>query len=96
MLVSPSPFPFILAASPFPFLTVELTNKNITYIKDMPKGLKPALPESCAAEFGLPAQAMTVASMEYLARKGVLYFNLHTKANTFYGEMRGQIYPAQN
>ncbi len=29
---------------------------------------------------------------EALARKGVLYFNLHTKAHTFYGEMRGQIY----
>jgi hypothetical protein len=37
---------------------------------------------------------MTISSLEYLARKGVLYFNLHTKANTFYGEVRGQIYPA--
>ena len=76
-------------------MSVELTNKNVTFIKDMPHGLKPALPESCPAELGfLPTQAMTVAALEYLARKGVLYFNLHTKANTFYGEMRGQIYPA--
>ena len=74
-------------------LSVELSNKNITYIKDMPHGLKPALPESCPAELGfLPTQAMTIASLEYLARKGVLYFNLHTKAHSFYGEMRGQIY----
>jgi hypothetical protein len=76
-------------------LTVELTNKNITYVKQMPKGLKPALPESCPAELGLPTQSQTIANLEYLARKGVLYFNLHTKAHTFYGEMRGQIYPAQ-
>lgn len=76
-------------------LAVELSNKNITYIKSMPKGLKPALPESCPAELGLPTQAMTIANLEYLARKGVLYFNLHTKAHSFYGEMRGQIYPAQ-
>jgi len=72
-------------------LSVELSNKNITYIKDMP-GLKPALPESCPAELGFPTQTMTIAGLEYLARKGVLYFNLHTKAHTFYGEMRGQIY----
>lgn len=76
-------------------LSVELSNKNITYVKQMPQGLKPALPESCPAELGLPTQSKTIANLEYLARKGVLYFNLHTKAHTFYGEMRGQIYPAQ-
>jgi hypothetical protein len=75
-------------------LSVELSNQNITYVKQMPQGLKPALPESCAAELGFPTQAMTIAALEYLARKGVLYFNLHTKAHTFYGEMRGQIYAA--
>ncbi len=73
-------------------LSLDIQDKDIVYIKSMP-GLKPALPESCPAELGfLPTQAMTVAALEYLARKGVLYFNLHTKANTFYGEMRGQIY----
>jgi hypothetical protein len=72
--------------------SAELSNKNITYVKDMP-GLKPSIPESCPAELGfLPTQAMTIAGLEYLARKGVLYFNLHTKAHTFYGEMRGQIH----
>lgn len=76
-------------------LSVELSNKNITFIKDMPHGLKPALPESCPVEPGFPTQSMTVAALEYLARKGVLYFNLHTKAHTFYGEVRGQIYPAK-
>lgn len=76
-------------------LSAELSNKNITYVKQMPQGLKPALPESCPAELGfLPTQAMTIANLEWLARKGVLYFNLHTKAHTFYGEMRGQIFPA--
>lgn len=75
-------------------MTVELTNKNITFIKQMPRGLKPALPESCPVEIGFPTQSMTLSALEYLARKGVLYFNLHTKANTFYGEVRGQIYPA--
>ena len=75
-------------------MSVELLNKNITFIKQMPKGIKPALPESCPLEIGFPTQSMTISALEYLARKGVLYFNLHTKANTFYGEVRGQIYPA--
>lgn len=76
-------------------MTVELTNKNVVFIKDMPKGLKPSLPESCPAELGFPTQTKTIAGLEYLARKGVLYFNLHTKAHTYYGEMRGQVYAAQ-
>lgn len=77
-------------------MTLELTNKNITFVKDMPKGLKGlTLPESCPIEPGMPVQAKTIAALEYLARKGVLYFNLHTKRATYYGEMRGQIYPAK-
>jgi hypothetical protein len=76
-------------------MTLELTNKNVLFVKDMPKGLKPSLPESCPAELGFLTQSKTIASLEYLARKGVLYFNLHTKAHTYYGEMRGQIYPAK-
>jgi hypothetical protein len=75
--------------------SVEITNKNVQFVKDMPKGLKPSLPEGCPAELGLPGQAKTIAGLEYLAKKGVLYFNLHTKGHTYYGEMRGQIYPAQ-
>ncbi|RKH06669.1 CHRD domain-containing protein [Corallococcus carmarthensis] len=75
--------------------TLELKNENITFIKDM-KGMKSGLPESCPAELGfLPTQTKTLAGLESLARKGVLYFNLHTKAHTYYGEMRGQLYAAQ-
>jgi hypothetical protein len=86
------PLPRLLANGK---LSLEVRNQNIVYVKQMPQGLKPALPESCPAELGFSPQAMTVAALEHLARKGVLYFNLHTKANTFYGEMRGQIYPAR-
>ncbi|MFP2925695.1 CHRD domain-containing protein [Pyxidicoccus sp. 3LG] len=75
-------------------LSMELSNKNIVFIKDM-KGMKPGLPESCPAELGFAAQTKTLASLEWLAKKGVLYFNLHTKAHTYYGEMRGQIYAVQ-
>lgn len=74
--------------------SVELTNKNVVFVKDMP-GLKPSLPEGCPAELGLPGQVKTLAGLESLARKGALYFNLHTKAHTYYGEMRGQLYAIQ-
>lgn len=76
--------------------SMELTNKDVVFVKDMPKGLKPTLPEGCPVELGFLAQAKTIAGLEYLARKGVLYFNLHTKAHSYYGEMRGQLYPAQD
>lgn len=74
-------------------MSLEISNKDIVFIKDM-KGMKSGLPESCPAELGFLAQTKTIAGLEYLARKGVLYFNLHTKAHTYYGEMRGQIYAA--
>jgi len=28
-----------------------------------------------------------------IAQEGELYFNLHTKGQTYYGDMRGQVYP---
>jgi hypothetical protein len=72
--------------------TAEIINADLTYASMLPRGFKFKLPESCPVEVGFPVQVKTISGMEYLARKGVLYFNLHTKAHTFYGEMRGQIY----
>ena len=31
-----------------------------------------------------------------LALAGEIYFNLHTTAQTYYGDLRGQIYPSAN
>ena len=41
----------------------------------------------------LLGKVKTVAGMEYIARKGELYFNLHTKDQMFFGNIRGQIIP---
>lgn len=76
-------------------LSLEIGNDDVTFAEMMPKGLKPRLPEGCPIDKGLIGQVKTIAGVENLARKGVLYFNLHSKAHTFYGEMRGQIYAAQ-
>jgi hypothetical protein len=40
-----------------------------------------------------PPKVTTVAGMLPLARQGEIYFNLHTTAQTYYGDLRGQIYP---
>jgi hypothetical protein len=73
-------------------LSLEFGNKNLTFVKQLPAIGAFKLPESCPTDVGFPAQVNTIAGLEYLARKGVLYFNLHTKAHSFFGEMRGQIY----
>lgn len=76
-------------------LSVKIANENLTWTSMLPKGLKNlTLPESCPVEPGFPTQVKTLVGMESLARRGLLYFNLHTKAHTYYGEMRGQIFPA--
>ncbi|HBE16954.1 MAG TPA: CHRD domain-containing protein [Cyanobacteria bacterium UBA11149] len=81
-------------------LSVSITNENLTFIKQPPPppslsgGFKLPLPEGCPSELNLPGQVNTIAGLDALARKGVLYFNLHTKEHEFFGEMRGQIYPA--
>lgn len=74
-------------------MAFEIVNSDINYASMFPKGFKLALPESCPAEPGWPIQTKTIGGMEYLARRGVLYFNLHTKAHTYFGEMRGQLHP---
>jgi hypothetical protein len=43
-----------------------------------------------------PAKVTTIAGMAELALNRQLYFNLHTTGQTYYGDMRGQLYPAEN
>ncbi len=81
--------------------SASVTNEKLTFVKQPPPppnlagGFKLPLPEGCPSDVIIPAQINTIAGMEALARKGVLYFNLHTKGHEFYGEMRGQIYPLE-
>lgn len=81
--------------------SASITNEKLTFVKQPlpPPSLstRPTLPlpEGCPSDLNIPVQINTIAGMEALARKGVLYFNLHTKGHEFYGEMRGQIYPVE-
>ena len=42
-----------------------------------------------------PSKISTVAGMARMAQDGELYFNLHTKGQTYYGDIRGQLSPAR-
>jgi acylphosphatase len=82
-------------------LSGTVVNRGLTFVKQAPLPPKPGsgsltlpLPEGCPSDINFPVQQVkTIAGLEALARKGALYFNLHTKGHEFYGELRGQIYP---
>jgi hypothetical protein len=40
-----------------------------------------------------PAKVSTIAGMAEIAVERELYFNLHTTGQTYFGDIRGQIYP---
>jgi len=81
-------------------ISVELTNQdlvdNIAVAADAVGAFTrgcfiPSLnPESIAL-----TKTTTIAGMAHIAQEGELYFNLHTKGQTYYGDMRGQVYPAE-
>jgi hypothetical protein len=37
----------------------------------------------------------TIAGMALIAEQGELYYNLHTKGQTFFGDIRGQLTPVR-
>jgi hypothetical protein len=41
----------------------------------------------------IPVKTSTIGGMATIAEEGELYFNLHTKGQTYYGDMRGQLLP---
>lgn len=76
-------------------MSVELSNADIAQVTEHAHGLVGAFTAGCPVVPDQPAfgKVKTIAGMEHIARQGELYFNLHTKGQTFYGEMRGQIRP---
>lgn len=74
-------------------LTLELTNKDIEAVTEHATGVVGALTDGCPIVPTLPMDKVkTIAGMEAIAREGELYFNLHTAAQTFFGDIRGQLH----
>jgi hypothetical protein len=70
-----------------------VTNDEIVNTARAGHGLVGVFTAGCPIIPGMMDKVKTVAGMEWIARQSELYFNLHTKAQTYFGEMRGQIHP---
>jgi len=76
------------------FLALEITNEDIVAVTDHSQGLVGAFTSGCPIVPAIPLDKVkTIAGMELIARQGELYFNLHTAGQTFFGDIRGQLYP---
>ncbi|HRQ37342.1 MAG TPA: CHRD domain-containing protein [Chloroflexota bacterium] len=75
--------------------SVVLTNEDIEMVLASQHGLIGGYTLGCPIVPGVPGEVKTIAGMEHIARQGELYFNLHTKAQTYFGDMRGQVRPVE-
>ncbi|MEM7126845.1 MAG: CHRD domain-containing protein [Chloroflexota bacterium] len=73
-------------------LALEVTNEDILAATAHGEGLVGAFTAGCPIVAGVPLDKVkTISGMETIARKGELYFNLHTKGQTFFGDIRGKL-----
>jgi hypothetical protein len=78
-------------------MSVEVTNEDIVATANHGSGLIGAFTSGCPIIPAIPNDKVkTIAGMEVIARQGELYFNLHTKGQTYFGDIRGQFYLAEN
>jgi CHRD domain len=78
--------------------SVELTNQDIEKVVSSghKHGVVAAFTLGCPIIPGGSDKVKTIAGMEHIARRSELYFNLHTKGQVYFGDMRGQIHPVAN
>lgn len=74
-------------------LSLTVTNAELEAVSHSGHGLVGAFTSGCPIVPGLPDDVKTIAGMAYIAKQGELYFNLHTKGQTYFGDVRGQLYP---
>lgn len=72
--------------------SMKITNEDIEANLDHAEGVVGAFTGGCPITLALPLdKATTIAGMQTIAEEGELYFNLHTKGQTFYGDIRGKL-----
>src|SRR5258705_5195895 len=73
--------------------SLEITNEDIVATATHGHSLIDAFTSGCPIVAAIPNDKVkTIAGLEYIARQGDIYFNLHTKAQTYFGDIRGQFY----
>jgi hypothetical protein len=79
--------------------SVEITNAHIVGTTASGHGLIGALTMGCVVPSpslgGAVTRVSTIAGMAQIAAQGELYFNLHTRSQTYFGDIRGQILRAE-
>lgn len=73
-------------------LTLEVTNADIEAVLSQQGDPMSGFTLGCPIVPSVPGEVVTIAGMELIARQGELYFNLHTKGQTYFGDIRGQFY----
>ena len=77
-------------------LSVQISNKDLTAVIDHAYGMVGVYTSGCSINRGdLPAKMVMVAGLATIAAEGEVYFNLHTKSQQYFGDMRGQIWPVE-
>ena len=72
--------------------SMEILNEDIVAVTDHGEGLVGAFTAGCPIILAIPTDKVkTIAGMQQIAEEGELYFNLHTKGQTFFGDIRGQL-----
>lgn len=75
-------------------MTIEVTNADLEAVIDGSEGLLGAFTAGCPIFVANPADRFTtIGGLAYVASQGELYFNLHTKAQTYFGDIRGAFIP---
>ena len=71
---------------------MEILNEDIVAVTDHSEGLVGAFTAGCPIILSVPTDRVkTIAGMQQIAEEGELYFNLHTKGQTYFGDIRGQL-----
>lgn len=74
-------------------MSVEITNEDIVAAKEHGHGLVAAFTAGCPITPAIPLdKVVTVAGLAQIAYERELYFNLHTRGQTFFGDIRGQLH----
>lgn len=74
-------------------LSMELTNADVEQVLSSGHGIVGALTMGCPISEDNSDHVKTIAGMARKAQLGELYFNLHTTGQTYFGDIRGQLYP---
>lgn len=71
---------------------LEITNADIEANLAHGEGVVGAFTAGCPIVATLPLDKVkTIGGLQFIAEQGELYFNMHTKGQTFYGDIRGQL-----